>query len=686
MRDKYTCKTILLLCALCVAFVQACKDDVGADGQSDEFRLINEEAITLQDAGEVKNAYRHLDSSFHVLQPQNKLDRFAFYESSYNYFRREENDNNTALRYADSMLQIFAADSSGKYSDLVSRAYSSKGDALLSLGRYEEAFSNYYEGKIRINKDDKCALADHDYRLAMVLYKQERYTNAAAYFKQSLDNIGTCDESFIRFYRQQEVLDNIGLSYFYGGHTDSAIVYYKECIALLDENEPKFPVSRRILMEQARAVVLSNLATAYNKKGKYEEAEDLLKQSIALNTRSGVDKQEIQSNRLKLAKTYIETDKPDAALPLLTEIKQVLDSYYYDNVALDYHKVTASYYDKKGRPQEAYDALKAYTTLKLSIDEKKRKLIEIDINGRLDNLQKEERIKRLAQSNQQKQEYVVLLLIGAVMSIVIGFLIVRNWRRSRHNVEVLSRLNKHVKDQNKKLEETLGALAVSNKEKDRILRAVSHDIRNPILAVSSLSELMLIDIETLPEEHREYVTLIQEACSHALIISNDLLEVSGKAVQMEKDYVDLNALLKSCINLLRFRAEQKKQKLLLEKNTAGSADAYINKEKVMRVISNIITNAIKFTPEGGVITVGTTVSETDAIISIKDDGIGIPTEYRDKIFDTFTEAKRPGTDGEKPFGLGLSISKQIVEAHDGRIWFESEPDKGTTFYISIPRN
>lgn len=655
--------------------------------QSKEFQLIFEEFVAMQEAGYAKGAFQFLDSSFRALDPPNRIDRFTFYETGYNYYRREEKNNNIALKYADSMMLAFSNDSSKAYSGLISRAYNSKGDALLALGRNEEAFSNYYQAKIRIDESDKCATADHDYRLAMVLYKQERYQKAALYFKQAVNSIGTCEDNFIRFYRQQEVTDNIGLSYYYGGQIDSAILYYKEALAFLDSNENKFPKSREGLMGQARAVIYSNLAMAYQKQGKYTEAERLLKESINLNMSYSGDKQDAQSSRLKLAKTYIETNDLQSALPILNQIKRVLDSFYHDNVALDYYKVIASYYDKQGRAQDAYNSLKAYTSLKQSVDEKKQKLIETDINGRFDNLQNEEKIKLLAESNQQKQEYLVLLIIGAIMSGIIGFLIVRNWRRSRHNVLVLSKLNRHVKEQNKKFEEAMNALAVSNKEKDRILRAVSHDIRNPILAVSSLSELMQIDIDTLPDEHKEYVTLIQEACTHALNISHDLLEVAGnKSVALEKDFVNLNALLKSCINLLRFRAEQKQQTLLLETNNIDFVDAYINKEKIMRVISNIITNAIKFTPEGGVISISAKTDDQNAVISIKDDGIGIPAEYQDKIFDTFTEAKRPGTQGEKPFGLGLSISRQIVEAHNGKIWFDSEQNKGTTFHISIPCN
>ncbi|MEP6613095.1 MAG: ATP-binding protein, partial [Mucilaginibacter sp.] len=114
-------------------------------------------------------------------------------------------------------------------------------------------------------------------------------------------------------------------------------------------------------------------------------------------------------------------------------------------------------------------------------------------------------------------------------------------------------------------------------------------------------------------------------------------------------------------------------------------DLLISREKIWRVIGNLISNAIKFSPAGETIFVKAVVANNELRISVNDAGIGIPANVQDKVFNMFTEAKRPGTAGEKSFGLGLSISKQIIENHDGKIWFESDGKTGTTFYISLPR-
>ena len=102
------------------------------------------------------------------------------------------------------------------------------------------------------------------------------------------------------------------------------------------------------------------------------------------------------------------------------------------------------------------------------------------------------------------------------------------------------------------------------------------------------------------------------------------------------------------------------------------------------MISNLVANAIKFSPTGAIINVKMEHDANRVLIEVSDHGIGIPAELHDKIFDMFTEAKRPGTAGEQAFGLGLAISKQIVEAHGGKIWFESDPMKGTTFFVDLP--
>ena len=148
-------------------------------------------------------------------------------------------------------------------------------------------------------------------------------------------------------------------------------------------------------------------------------------------------------------------------------------------------------------------------------------------------------------------------------------------------------------------------------------------------------------------------------------------------------WVDINTLLNNSIELLRFKAAEKNQQI--ELTTLDSPEIIlISREKIWRVISNLIINAIKFSPVGATIKVNVVRYDKTICVEVSDNGIGIPEASKSKIFNMFTEAKRPGTMGEKSFGLGLSICKQIVEKHDGKIWFDSG-DGGTTFYMELNR-
>jgi two-component system sensor histidine kinase VicK len=112
---------------------------------------------------------------------------------------------------------------------------------------------------------------------------------------------------------------------------------------------------------------------------------------------------------------------------------------------------------------------------------------------------------------------------------------------------------------------------------------------------------------------------------------------------------------------------------------------YLDDNKFMQVINNLISNAIKFTPDGGEITVALEEKEESVLIKVADTGIGFLEKYHATLFEKFTQTRRTGIKGEPSVGLGMSIVKTIVEWHQGKIWFESQEDKGTTFYIELPK-
>ena len=226
-------------------------------------------------------------------------------------------------------------------------------------------------------------------------------------------------------------------------------------------------------------------------------------------------------------------------------------------------------------------------------------------------------------------------------------------------------------------------MELSSQEKDRILRTVAHDLRNPIGGVASLSSAV-IEEESCTPEQQTYLKLIKDTAYNSLELINEILEATNSSQDLlQKQWIEINSLIANSVELLRFKAAEKNQQITLNLLELPE-EVFISREKIWRVASNLISNAIKFSPVGGEILVKVAKSSNHIEFSVTDNGIGIPENMADKIFNMFTEAKRPGTLGEKSFGLGLSICRHIVELHDGKIWFEKNALQGTTFHVRLP--
>ena len=188
------------------------------------------------------------------------------------------------------------------------------------------------------------------------------------------------------------------------------------------------------------------------------------------------------------------------------------------------------------------------------------------------------------------------------------------------------------------------------------------------------------------DEQKQLINLVNGVSSNSLELINEILEATNSATErVNKELVEINELVNNSVEILSFKAAEKNQKIEVELLNK-SHHLFINREKIWRVISNLISNAIKFSPDNTIIKVKVTNEKTCINIAVADDGIGIPDDIKDQVFNIFTDAKRPGTAGEKSFGLGLSICRQIIDKHNGKIWFDSNGDKGTVFYISLNKN
>jgi len=247
--------------------------------------------------------------------------------------------------------------------------------------------------------------------------------------------------------------------------------------------------------------------------------------------------------------------------------------------------------------------------------------------------------------------------------------------KERLENEVQLRTNE-IKKQNLQLEEV-------NHVKDKLFSVVSHDIKGPL---SSLHlALTLAKSGTLSSEEFQELTaglelrLVQTSEFIDNLLQWAKLQMKGES--FEPDRLDLSELARESVRLLEPECAQKK--ISLKNNLQGAFNAYADLNMMRSVIRNLLTNAIKFTLPNGTITINAYLVETKIIISVSDTGVGIPTLNRERLF-TLTSITTEGTHNEKGTGLGLLLCREFVEKNGGKIWFETQEGRGTTFFFSLP--
>ena len=218
---------------------------------------------------------------------------------------------------------------------------------------------------------------------------------------------------------------------------------------------------------------------------------------------------------------------------------------------------------------------------------------------------------------------------------------------------------------------------------DNGFHAIIHDLKGPIGRARQLSAMLKGKVA---EDGKQYLEYIEESCEHAEHLIRELLKIGQIESLSEEDRLqvtDINDFLTLHIASLQLCAERKGVKLTLCPSVEH-CEATIHRERFFRALENIISNAIKFTRKGGVITISVQRNNNSILLKITDTGIGIPHSIQKEVFDKFTRSRRPGTEREPSSGLGLYITCKIIQQHQGRVWLDSEENKGTSVYVQLP--
>jgi signal transduction histidine kinase/ActR/RegA family two-component response regulator len=277
---------------------------------------------------------------------------------------------------------------------------------------------------------------------------------------------------------------------------------------------------------------------------------------------------------------------------------------------------------------------------------------------------------------------------------IVGSLVVRRKRPGEFSAETLALLEMFA-DQStlallnaqlyRELKQRSAELEVASRHKSEFLASMSHELRTPLNAVLGFSEVLLERMfGDLNERQEEYLRDIHGSGKHLLELLNEILDLSKvEAGRMELEYstFPLRRLLENTVSMLRERATAHGIDLRVEVGP-GIDEVYADELRLKQVVLNLMTNAVKFTGDGGSVVVRATRSGADVHIEVTDTGRGVPPEDREKIFESFQQGGR-GPSQEEGTGLGLTLSRRIVELLGGRMWLESEVGVGSTFGFSL---
>ena len=238
---------------------------------------------------------------------------------------------------------------------------------------------------------------------------------------------------------------------------------------------------------------------------------------------------------------------------------------------------------------------------------------------------------------------------------------------------------KVIKEQNEKILE-------ADKAKNEFLANVSHELRTPLNAILGFSEILATNLYgVLNPKQAEYISDIRVSGIHLLSMINEILDISkieAKAVKLVRSTFYISRALDEVVNILEPLAIKKS--ITLNKILDKDFEVYADYQKIQQILYNLVNNAIKFSPEKGQVDIEGIKKGKTFEIKVHDNGIGIDKKYHGKIFAKFVQLDSAYTKKESSTGLGLTITKELVELHGGKISLMSEINNGSTFIVSIP--
>ncbi|WP_179213165.1 ATP-binding protein [Maribacter sedimenticola] len=502
--------------------------------------------------------------------------------------------------------------------------------------------------------------------------------------------------------------DNIAIMYSGLKDYETALIFHENSLRFSEKSKSAFTMAK----------TLSNMAFSYAYLHKFENAEDVIKRAIpifieednmdwlsfcyevkgiiALEKKQFEDALEwyMESNLLcedldyftgtintynGLAEAYIGLGQIDSAEHYALKANKAASTTHYPEILMKSAKTLADINRIKGEFEVALDYQDEYLELAEKADtENFKKGLAMLRSYQKYEAQKKQILDEKNRELASQQALTYIALAGLLLLIIMLVLIYRNFKIQGRFNGILQKKQQILVNRELQLKE-------SNNTKDKLFSLIAHDLRGPIHSFHGLMQFYVRGQMTKEETDKFLPVALQDLSSIADMLDNLLIwgktQING--TKHEPKNININDLIENNMRLLKPLADKKS--IQVKSNVEKNLVSYSDDAHVDIVLRNLIGNAIKFTQKNGEITIDAMENESQLVLSVADNGVGMSPEKQENLFNKNNYESSYGTNNEKGTGLGLFLCKEMVEMNGGRIWVKSVIGQGSTIYFTVPK-
>lgn len=613
------------------------------------------------------------------------LDDLGKYQEAIDYYKR-------AL-YIDHLSLNFSG---------VSNNWNNIGVAHKNLGNYSLAI-DYFQKSLRSAElsNDKSAIARSYNNIAIIYELQERYNKALSFYGNAL----TINKEIGSLY-------GLANNYYNMGDLEGKQKNYEKALANYFQ---AFKIDSELGDKAGIASDYSAIANILIQQKKINQASHYLEKALIIQE-GNHEENKLPYTLLQLAEIHFDLGNSTLAIEHAERAYQIARRTNKLEYLQQTSELLSEIYFSQGSFQKAYEyqVIFKQTSDSSFSTQKIEEIIhledEYNFSKERDSLEIQKRVEIRAVNAEKKElrTQITAIVTGAILILIFSVLITRSYLLNRKNNQKLKILNEEMKAQNEEisqqrdiiadwnitsekqnfeLEQKNQKLAELNEEKNLLIGIVAHDLKSPLNQVKGLLDLSKMSADNTPPEITEYLGLMSDSVERLRTMISRILDVNA----IDNQDLNLNMQTLNFLEILNQTAQnfdvlaQKKDIHIHQASSHLKPIIYADIDYLRQVFENIISNAVKFSPKNKNIYLSIEAKGIYLLAKIKDEGPGISESDKKKLFAKFQQLSAKPTNGEDSTGLGLAIVKKYVEAMDGRIWCESELNKGATFIIEFPK-